>query len=519
MPLGMVEGICRKSYTYCHLILFVVLQTTAAAFFHILNLMPAPSHHIHIHVLSLSYRLLRIISLDEALGMSRGAPSISAQPKIQSEDFPHGTSTDDQEAANHGANIPTYDDPPLEQLPVDEIEDGSFSVEENAWRGEDPPEEVPHDEYASSEYEEDMPDDEMASRAGEGHQEMMSDEPLDESPSEDPTRASDSFDARGGLEHQGQGDSSTIGTREGGDEEATQVTQGSRASRGTRGSLAASLKERYRGKRSPGIRMPPSSPTDTDGKSGSSIGASSTNSPVNGISVDTPRFSDGDGYSGVDSPGFSDNTSNGSNGDGCSYQENDRHHRRGDTTPFSGGEDTDEFASPRSESQFSPQSDFTDGDELMSPLGSPTGQARNQDFQRQGNDSTTPSSYELGESPQPSPSVAMSPSDAGSYTDGSYTTDASSMVSADANPSTRRALILQMAKARMNSGKRREEEELAEENGTDADTDDDSELKGQNDWSMTRTGHVTPGDAVEMARARSPGGSVDEFEGVTGDLD
>ena len=471
--------------------------------------------------------------------MSRGAPSISAQPKIRNENFPHGSSTDDQEAASSGANISSYDDPPLEQL--DEIEEGSFSVEENAWRGEDPPEEVPHDEYAGSEYEEDMPDDEMASSAGEGHLDTMSDEPLDGSPSEDPTHDSDSFDALGGPEH--QGDASTIGTGEGGDEEATQVTQGSRASRGTRGSLAASLKERYRGKRSPGIRMPPSSPTDTDGKSGTSIGASSTNSPVNGISVDTPRFSDEDGYSGVDSPGLSDDrTSNGElqrTNDGYYYQENDRRRHGGDTTAFSGGEDTDEFASPRSESQFSPQSeefashrsesqfspqsDFTDGDEFMSPLGSPTGQARDQAFRRQENSSTTPSSYGLDESPQvsqPSPSVAMSPSDAGSYTDGSYTTDVSSMISADANPSTRRALILQMAKARMNSGKKREEVELAEENDNDVDTDDDSEVQGQNDGgSMTRTGHVAPDDAVEMARARSPGGSVDEFEGVTDDLD
>ena len=461
--------------------------------------------------------------------MSRGAPLISAQPEIQNEESPHGASTDDQEAANNGVNISSYDDPPLEQL--DEIEDGSLSVEENAWRGEDPPEEVPHDEYAGSEYEEDMPDDEMASRAGEGHQGTMS----DESPSEDPTLASDSFDARGGPEH--KGDASTIGTGEGGNEEATQVTQGSRASRGTRGSLAASLKERYRGKRSPGIRMPPSSPTDTDGKSRTSIGASSTNSPVNGISVDTPRFSDEDGYRGVDSPGFSDDkTSNGElqrTYDGYYYQENDRHRRGGDTTPFSGGEDTDEFASPRSESQFSPQSeefashrsesqfspqsDFTDGDEFMSPLGSPTGQA----FHRQGNSSATPSST-LDESPQasqPSPSVAMSPSDAESYTDGSYTTDASSMISADANPSTRRALILQMAKARMNSGKKREEVELAEKNDNNVDTDDDSEVQGQNDGGTTRTGHITSGDAVEMARARSPGGSVDDFEGVTGDLD
>ena len=130
--------------------------------------------HIHIHTSpSLSsclvvFFLLRIISLDEALSMSRGAPLISAQPEIRNEESPHGASTDDQEAANNGVNISSYDDPPLEQL--DEIEDGSLSVEENAWRGEDPPEEVPHDEYAGSEYEEDMPDDEMASRAGEGHQ-------------------------------------------------------------------------------------------------------------------------------------------------------------------------------------------------------------------------------------------------------------------------------------------------------------------------------------------------------------
>ena len=473
--------------------------------------------------------------------MSRGGPhtssTIPVQPKTRKEDLAHDSSSD-QEAANTGANISTYDDPPLDQL--DETEDGSFSVEENAWRGEDPPEEVPHDEYAGSEYEyeEDMPDDEMASRTGEGHQETISDKPLDESHSEDPTHTSECVDARGALRRH-QGDTSTIGTEEGGDdEEGTQFTQGSRSSRGTRGSLAASLKERYRGKRSPGIRMPPSSPTDD--KSGTSIGASSANSQVNGISVDTPRFSDEDGYNGVNSPGFSDNTSTGEferTDDGYYYQENGRRRREGDTAPFSEEEGTDDFASPRSESQFSPhsdefashrsesqfspQSDFTGGDELMSPLGSPTGQAHDQALQQPNNNGAMSPTYELGESPQAS---QPSPGDAGSYTDGSYTTDASSMMSADANPSTRRALILQMAKARMNSGKRREQAEL-EENGTDPDadtnSDDDSEIQGETDGgSMARKGQIIPGDAVEIARANSPGGSVDDFEGVvTGDLD
>jgi len=476
--------------------------------------------------------LLRVLRLDEALGMSReDAPPIAAEPKTQRERVAHGALTKDQ--ADNGTNIPTYDDPPLDQL--DETEDGSFSVEENPWRGEDPPEEVPHDEYSGNEYDEDVPDDEMVSRVGDENQETMSEDPLEESPSDDPTHASESFDA---LEH--QGDTSTFGTGEGGDDEETQVTQGSQASRGTRGSLAVTLKERYRGKRSPGIRMPLSSPTV--GKSETSIGTSSANSPVNGISVDTPRFSDEEDYGGVDSPGFSDNTSK-AEFEGTDDGENGRC-REGDTLPYS-GEDADEFASPRSESQFSPQSDgfasrqsgshfspqsdFTDGDEFMSPLGSTTGQARDQALQQQGNDGTTPPPYESGESPQtsqPSPFVVMSPSDAGSYTDGSYTTDASSMISGDANPSTRRALILQMAKARMNSGKRREEVEL-EENGADADADADtdsenlsSKVKGENDeGSMTRTGQIASDDAVEMARARSPGGSFDDFEGVTGDLD
>ena len=34
-------------------------------------------------------------------------------PKIRNENFPHGSSTDDQEAASSGANISSYDDPPL----------------------------------------------------------------------------------------------------------------------------------------------------------------------------------------------------------------------------------------------------------------------------------------------------------------------------------------------------------------------------------------------------------------------
>jgi len=453
--------------------------------------------------------------LDEALGMSRGdAPSIPARTKAEGKDVTHGDFIDDQAAS--GANISTYDDPPLDQL--DEAEDGSISVEENPWRGEDPPEEVPHDEYVGSEYDDDMPDDEMASRTGDGTQETISEDPIQEAPSEDPTHASESVDRYGALEH--QGDASTIGTGEGDGEEETQVTQESRVSRGSRGSLAASLKERYRGKRSPGIRIPP---TPSDAKSGTSIGTSSANSLVNGISVDTPRFSDEEGYSGVDSPGFSDNVSNGEfqrTDDGYYYEGNDRR-REEETTPYS-KEDNDGFASPRSKSQFSPQSDFTDSDEFVSPLGSPTGQARGQTLQQDGNDDSTSPSFEFGEqSPQASqrsPSVALSPSDAGSYTDGSYTTEASSMISAEANPSTRRALILQMAKARMNSGKRREEEE--EENSADIDSkDEDSELKGENGEEKTGSGQDTSGDAVEVARARSPGGSVDDFEGVTADLD
>ena len=443
--------------------------------------------------------------------MSRGeaASLILAKTREEEKDITNDDLINDQ--AN-GANISTYDDPPLDQL--DEIEDGSFSVEENPWRGEDPPEEVPHDEYIGSEYDDDMPDDEMASRTGDGLQETRSEDRIQEEPSEDPTHASEGLDVYGAFEH--QGDTSTIGTREGGDEEETQVTQ---ESRGTRGGL----KERYRGKRSPGIRMPPS---PSDAKSGtSSIGASSGTSLVNGISIDTPRFSDEEGYSGVDSPDFSDNVSNGEfqrTDDGYYYQGNDR--RRGEGfSPFSKEDEDDGLASPRSESQFSPQSGFTDEDELMSPLGSPTVQARGQNPQQDGNDDSVSPSLDFGEqSPQVSqrsPSVALSPSDAESYTDGSYTTEASSMISAEANPSTRRALILQMAKARMNSGKRREEEEEEEENSDNNDLEDgDSGLNREND--KEKTGEQdTSGDAVEMARARSPGGSADDFEGVTGDLD
>ena len=457
--------------------------------------------------LSLSCMLVRYISLDEALGMSREASLILARTRAEEKDIANDDLIDDQ------ANGATYDDPPLDQL--DEIEDGSFSVEENPWRGEDPPEEVPHDEYIGSEYDDDMPDDEMASRTGDGLQETRSEDRIQEEPSEDPTHASEGVDVYGAFEH--QGDTSTIGTGEGGDEEETHVTQ---ESRGTRGSLAASLKERYRGKRSPGIRMHPS---PSDAKSGTSIGASSGTSLVNGISIDTPRFSDEEGYSGVESPDFSDNVSNGEvqrTDDGYYYQGNDRR-REGGLSPFSKEDEDDGLASPRSESQFSPQSGFTDEDEFMSPLGSPTVQARGQNPQQDGNDDSASPSFDFGEqSPQisqRSPSVALSPSDAESYTDGSYTTEASSMISAEANPSTRRALILQMAKARMNSGKRREEEEEENSDNTDFE-DEDSGLNREND--KEKTGEQdTSGDAVEMARARSPGGSADDFEGVTGDLD
>ena len=508
MPLVLLLGICRK------FILYVCFMKSS-----LLTRLPLTINCLFLS-LSLSLSLERsnehyrtcwcVISLDEALGMSRGEASlILARTRAEEKDIANDDLIDDR--AN-GANISTYDDPPLDQL--DEIEDGSFSVEENPWRGEDPPEEVPHDEYIGSEYDDDMPDDEMASRTGGGLQETRSEDrtSIQEEPSEDPTHASEGLDVYGAFEH--QGDTSTIGTREGGDEEETQVTQ---ESRGTRGGL----KERYRGKRSPGIRMPPS---PSDAKSGtSSIGASSGTSLVNGISIDTPRFSDEEGYSGVDSPDFSDNVSNGEfqrTDDGYYYQGNDR--RRGEGfSPFSKEDEDDGLASPRSESQFSPQSGFTDEDELMSPLGSPTVQARGQNPQQDGNDDSVSPSLDFGEqSPQVSqrsPSVALSPSDAESYTDGSYTTEASSMISAEANPSTRRALILQMAKARMNSGKKREEEE--EENSDNNDLEDgDSGLNREND--KEKTGEQdTSGDAVEMARARSPGGSADDFEGVTGDLD
>ena len=67
--------------------------------------------------------------------MSRGEASlILARTRAEEKDIANDDLIDDQ--AN-GANISTYDDPPLDQL--DEIEDGSFSVEENPWRGEDPP--------------------------------------------------------------------------------------------------------------------------------------------------------------------------------------------------------------------------------------------------------------------------------------------------------------------------------------------------------------------------------------------
>ena len=496
MPLVLLLGICRKFILY-----FCFMKSSL-----LIRLPISPDNCLFLSFsLSLShYRTCWcVISLDEALGMSRGEASlILARTRAEEKDIANDDLIDDQ--AN-GANISTYDDPPLDQL--DEIEDGSFSVEENPWRGEDPPEEVPHDEYIGSEYDDDMPDDEMASRTGDGLQETRSEDRIQEEPSEDPTHASEGLDVYGAFEH--QGDTSTIGTREGGDEEETQVTQ---ESRGTRGSLAAGLKERYRGKRSP-----------SDAKSGtSSIGASSGTSLVNGISIDTPRFSDEEGYSGVDSPDFSDNVSNGEfqRTDDGYYQGNDR--RRGEgLSPFSKEDEDDGLASPRSESQFSPQSGFTDEDELMSPLGSPTVQARGQNPQQDGNDDSVSPSLDFGEqSPQVSqrsPSVALSPSDAESYTDGSYTTEASSMISAEANPSTRRALILQMAKARMNSGKRREEEEEEEENSDNNDLEDgDSGLNREND--KEKTGEQDT-DAVEMARARSPGGSADDFEGVTGDLD
>ena len=69
----------------------------------------------------------------------------------------------------------------------------------------------------------------------------------------------------------------------------------------------------------------------------------------------------------------------------------------------------------------------------------------------------------------------------------------------------------------MNSGKRREEEEEEEENSDNNDLEDgDSGLNREND--KEKTGEQDT-DAVEMARARSPGGSADDFEGVTGDLD
>ena len=497
MPLVLLLGICRKFILY-----FCFMKSSL-----LIRLPISPDNCLFLSFsLSLShYRTCWcVISLDEALGMSRGEASlILARTRAEEKDIANDDLIDDQ--AN-GANISTYDDPPLDQL--DEIEDGSFSVEENPWRGEDPPEEVPHDEYIGSEYDDDMPDDEMASRTGDGLQETRSEDRIQEEPSEDPTHASEGLDVYGAFEH--QGDTSTIGTREGGDEEETQVTQ---ESRGTRGSLAAGLKERYRGKRSP-----------SDAKSGtSSIGASSGTSLVNGISIDTPRFSDEEGYSGVDSPDFSDNVSNGEfqRTDDGYYQGNDR--RRGEgLSPFSKEDEDDGLASPRSESQFSPQSGFTDEDELMSPLGSPTVQARGQNPQQDGNDDSVSPSLDFGEqSPQVSqrsPSVALSPSDAESYTDGSYTTEASSMISAEANPSTRRALILQMAKARMNSGKRREEEEEEEEENSDNNDleDGDSGLNREND--KEKTGEQDT-DAVEMARARSPGGSADDFEGVTGDLD
>ena len=111
--------------------------------------------------------------------MSRGeaASLILAKTRAEEKDITNDDLINDQ--AN-GANISTYDDPPLDQL--DEIEDGSFSVEENPWRGEDPPEEVPHDEYIGSEYDDDMPDDEMASRTGDGLQETRAEDRIQEEP-------------------------------------------------------------------------------------------------------------------------------------------------------------------------------------------------------------------------------------------------------------------------------------------------------------------------------------------------
>ena len=480
----------------------------------------------------------------------------------------------------------SYDDPPLDQM---EPSDGG-SFEENEWQGEDPPEEyqveedVPEDEYAGAdpeEYtEEEMPDDEMTASRSIASSTMQSG--VRETLSEDLTYTTEGADRYGVLveDHDRHGDEETL------------TTQDSSSSRGAKSSIAKKLKGRYLGRRSPGALVP-SSPASTVGVSvdapsvksslepsfnSRTVGdAPSANSPPNDPSVSSPApraapsaersphdpsvsspassalFSTkrsphdpsvGSPNSSELSPGVSENNFvNGGTSIPRGYSDGYHRGRKQEEELISqNGYQSYDGSSLQVDSQFSGfRTEFTDGDEIMSPLASPTTQsfslstkeahsilAQTRKEKEQvitgGPGAGTPYAYrDAGDgyvSSEPSPSVPMSPhSEAGSYTTigsyttGSYTTDASSMISAEANPSTRRALILQMAKARMNSGKRREAEENAGFGGRQVSSEDTVEEEG---------GPVvkpSSSELTESSRPLSPTSDVNFGEEITGDLD
>lgn len=522
------------------------------------------------------------MSREESSAAPSGAKAQAASPLAASTD-PGATSVNKGEA---------YDDPPLDQM---DPSDGE-SLEENEWRGQDPPEEyqskgdIPEDEYTGADPEEyiaeEMPDDEMT--ASRSIASSIKHSGVRETMLDGPSYTSEGVDRYGVVESQdGFGDKETLGTQE------------SKSNRDTKGSMTRKLKGRYEGH--PGVRTalspdatagesvvapsahsPPHEPSvksrslgdapstyspSNDPLVGSpgSAAAPSVNSPPHDPSVSSPAssaapFGNAPPHDpSVNSPGFSAASSGYSKGlangeasgprsddDGYVYEgEGEEVYSKDEYQSYDGSLQIDTQFSPRSDTR----SEFTDGDELMSPLGSPTTQSFSSNTReahailakkRQGKAHVltgaggsvgTPQAFlDAGDdsivSPEPSPSVALSPhsetgshTTTGSYTTGSYTTDASSIISAEANPSTRRALILQMAKARMNSGKRREENEKAEF-GADEDSDEDTDFEpsaaAEKENDAVKSSASEQG---ESTRPLSPASDVNFEEEITGDLD